>query len=399
MLILQVKDSQPATAKPSELAAKLEAWLGLLSNSVKGVRVLHRQALYRHASEGGYRREHFGYVEDAAAKNTGSQPVPDASLFNGKLLLTESAAPSDIVPLGELLLGYDSSRGASVRCDDREVGHDLFRDGSFLVVRKLQQDVKALNEYVKREKKHLGAHADADNYFRGLIMGRYPDGTPVEPVKDSTVPNELSFSTGECPAFAHIRRVNPRTQLLGGIPRILRRGFTYGPKFTEQSAGLDRGLMFMAYNASIAEQFEVLQRWINGGNSTGLLSSQKDIIAGQGSISPIKYRSCAAGRDGQQGKPLSFEPPDKAHVTLDWGLYLFVPSRATLSALTLLRGNNVPVYDPRATDPDVVEGRAIIARILALEAVDPARARDLWKHTLEGAPSDADKLWKAIRTE
>ena len=36
----------------------------------------------------------------------------------------------------------------------------------------------------------------------------------------------------------------------------------------------------MAYNASIAEQFEVIQRWITGGNTTGVASWQSDPLMG-----------------------------------------------------------------------------------------------------------------------
>ena len=35
-------------------------------------------------------------------------------------------------------------------------------------------------------------------------------------------------------------------------------------------------MMFLAYNASIAEQFETVQRWMTGGNSTGGFSGSAD---------------------------------------------------------------------------------------------------------------------------
>src|SRR3546814_10781259 len=54
--------------------------------------------------------------------------------------------------------------------------------------------------------------------------------------------------------------------------RLLRRGMTYGPRLDPAdpaSVAAPRGLMFMAYNASIAEQYETIQRWVNGGNISG----------------------------------------------------------------------------------------------------------------------------------
>ena len=42
----------------------------------------------------------------------------------------------------------------------------------------------------------------------------------------------------------------------------------------------ERGMVFMAYNASIGEQFEVVQRWLSGGNSSGSYSGQSDPFLG-----------------------------------------------------------------------------------------------------------------------
>ena len=48
----------------------------------------------------------------------------------------------------------------------------------------------------------------------------------------------------------------------------------------EAPADADRGTLFMAYCASIAEQFETVQRWVAGGNSSGVGSTQSDPLLG-----------------------------------------------------------------------------------------------------------------------
>ena len=79
-----------------------------------------------------------------------------------------------------------------------------------------------------------------------------------------------------CPRNAHIRRVNPRDDL-GEDPnvmvnrhRILRRGIPYGSALPDEAHaddGVDRGIIFIAINASITRQFEFIQKmWVNDGD-------------------------------------------------------------------------------------------------------------------------------------
>ena len=54
-------------------------------------------------------------------------------------------------------------------------------------------------------------------------------------------------------------------------------------------------MVFIAYNASIAEQYEVIQRWLNRGNSTDVASAQNDPLTGTGHRAqpksfPMQYR-------------------------------------------------------------------------------------------------------------
>jgi hypothetical protein len=87
-------------------------------------------------------------------------------------------------------------------------------------------------------------------------------------------------------------------------------------------------MMFLVYNASIAEQFEVVQRWMTGGNSTGGFS---------GSADPF-LRVPQTGEDDVFVAPLNngvlrINLPSQPLVSLKWGLYAFVPSRAALKKL------------------------------------------------------------------
>src|SRR6185369_1295233 len=96
----------------------------------------------------------------------------------------------------------------------------------------------------------------------------------------------------------------------------------YGPQYHPGQPDEERGVMFMAYNASIAEQFEVVQRWISGGNSSGTYSGQGDPrtfwFPHNGAV-----QRCELGAD--------------PFVVLQWGAYLFAPSPAALQMIANMR--------------------------------------------------------------
>ncbi|HSP77985.1 MAG TPA: cytochrome P450, partial [Myxococcaceae bacterium] len=146
-----------------------------------------------------------------------------------------------------------------------------------------------------------------------------------------------------CPVGAHVRRANPRDSSLSRYVfahRMLRRGMPYGPPLPEGAPddGQSRGLMFLAYNASISEQFELVQQqWLNSGNVSGHLSSVRDPIS-PGEPCP-RHGDCPANSftvpeaDGQP--PLAsrtlFELP--RFVTVKGGEYFFVPGLRALAAI------------------------------------------------------------------
>lgn len=246
--------------------------------------------------------------------------------------MTEAATYNNHVSAGELLLGRGNDRGDK---QDDEID-ELLCDGSFLVVRRLCQRVdhlaSALAEFSDEE-------AQRDDLLAHML-GRRPDGTPlVKALAEASDPkNDFNYEKNPhaapdvpeaCPFHAHIRRANPRDPERY-TPRILRRGMSYGPKST---ADLEtpRGIFFMAYCASISEQFETIQRWIAGGNSTGVGSAQGDPFL-RVPVAGEKYTFRYVDDSGQVVR-MQFDD-DKPLVQLEWGLYLFVPSLPVLRDLT-----------------------------------------------------------------
>jgi Dyp-type peroxidase family len=381
VIVLQREEKWNATQwKSSPLSAALTA---LEKNT--GARILHVQHLQRDDSNS----EHFGFPDGS------SQPVPDILPFS------KEASRDHQVPLGEFLLGYADARGEIARCARQtpdDPSYKLFKDGSFLVMRKLDQDVPAFNEFVRVRAKKLETCPDV---VKGWIMGRTPGGAPlVQPTCSGNSFNYDNDADGEkCPLHAHIRRANPRKPNAAGgaLPRIVRRGFSYGTRLQENNggAGEERGLLFMAYNASIAQQFEVVQRWLNGGNSTGILSAQNDLLTG--APRPASAPHWALHPTRRQWVDIT--SPVTPFVSLRWGLYLFAPAKSGLEWLKNELSAPAAIQD----DPELIlEGKAVIARLQAIEAQQGAEAaRVAWKSVIEEFFNEpaSTALWAAIRAE
>ena len=104
-----------------------------------------------------------------------------------------------------------------------------------------------------------------------LVVGRLQDGTPIVDGAKARLPgyhnnnfDYVSDSLGRsCPLQSHIRKINPRLPE-SADRRIARRGMSYGVE------GGELGLMFMAFQADLTQQFEFLQgRWANSTASSG----------------------------------------------------------------------------------------------------------------------------------
>ena len=392
-----------------------------------GAAILHVQPLRRYFEEGGSFLDHFGFVEGIGQPDVTGKPANPGEPYNNN------------VALGELLIGHLDDHG-----DEEDFGGDeqlrrLQFDGSYLVIRKLAQHVKVFDNVVQGWASQTGVDART---IEKKLMGRDRDGEPATPLPlakgddrnlndfnygkpprkddpyDVDVKEEPYDDGAGCPLQSHIRLANPRLHVDKSVhgrpkrvPRIVRRGFSYGPKRGVETEA-ERGLLFMACNAKMAEQYEVIQRWLNGGNSTGLHSSRKDPVTGaheQGKGPHFTFK--------HKDKVHSLKPADKPFVQLRWGLYAFVPSMQCLKDLPDLSkaaierakasappGLSYAIDAPRGTelDPDAqARFRRGTALLYELQSVERSAAQFEWKKVLEDAArrEDALAVWAAIRAQ
>jgi deferrochelatase/peroxidase EfeB len=96
------------------------------------------------------------------------------------------------------------------------------------------------------------------------MIGRRRDtGAPIGGDEEAQDPRyDLDPKGARIPLDAHIRMANPRTAATEA-QRFLRRSFNYH-RGADAAGDLDQGLIFVAYNASIQEQFEVVQKRLAG---------------------------------------------------------------------------------------------------------------------------------------
>jgi Dyp-type peroxidase family len=227
-----------------------------------------------------YRMEHFGFRDGI------SQPFVDMSLGDplpggGTPSRNRTWAP---VAHGEIYLSEQDEDGNQHHLPI----HESLREGStFLVFRKLEQDVAAFRAYLASQRPNDRA---AQDKLAAQFVGRWRNGTPLTvaphaPQDLGSDPdgllNDFRYAADDpkglrCPLGSHIRRSNPRD--IGGTNdvrrhRILRRGMAYGGSLLPMDSpgdGRKRGLLFIAANARLDLQFEVIQRdWINKGEILG----------------------------------------------------------------------------------------------------------------------------------
>jgi Dyp-type peroxidase family len=382
--------------------------------------------------ETGLTRDHFGFVDGM------SQPKPALPGAAG-------SADRDKIALGEILVGYGNNHGDAApgefehadsdetawRKKYRTKARDLQMNGTYLVLRKIEQDIDTFGQWAETAAAKInGDHPDltpamtADR-LKSLVLGRNTDGTSLIPPGTGGA-NDFDFSSDanghSCPFASHIRRANPRKtnahtnapmvsrQEFGRpTPRILRRGMSFNQ--TDGAGKTQRGVMFMAYNASISEQYETIQRWLNGGNSTDIASAHNDPLTGvqpkdgagvfrfvaQTASGPVPVRIDLPAVHPAPTLTGKSEPGRHPFAPLHWGLYLFVPSRTALATLAREEGEYTILEAPL----ELAVGQRILDR---LKEVGVDEAAKEWKRLLEDFdakdPSQRDlspNMWSAIR--
>jgi Dyp-type peroxidase family len=269
-------------------------------------------------------KEHFGYVDGLSQPQIEGRPKREKNTAHEKDNTSEIKPGSEVKP-GEFLLGYLNERRARVT---NGRGHDIRRNGSYLVFRQLEQDVAAFNAFLSDVAKRIG---EDEERVAARLLGRWRNGDPLvtkgpaAPAANSKGPDTMAADAKApdaktadveksdakaaaskndflyyyedrsglmCPIGAHIRRANPRDSLrpdpetalrLSKMHRIIRRGRPYGERWQPDAAQSDgekaeRGMLFIALNADIAGQFELIQHsWLNNPHINGLYTGTDPI--------------------------------------------------------------------------------------------------------------------------
>ena len=310
-----------------------------------GLRVLQRESSERPR----HNQEHFGFRDGLSQPAIAGSPARakpgETVLPTGEFLLGYPNA-YDQFPFAPTVAGPDLHSGLTPDPDDS--GRlSLGRNGTYLVFRKLQQQVGPFWDFYRAQAAASGA-SDVAAEARRLAsksVGRWRSGASLalSPEEDSGDPNNdfgyraLDPDGLRCPFGAHVRRANPRDMLppaasdeSGTINhhRLLRRGRPYGPCLsdpeTERDNGAERGLLFLALNANLRRQFEFVQQtWIGNPNFGGLYTDRDALLGADPTATvtipalPVRTRLC--------GLP--------QFVTMRGGGYFFLPGLPTLKFL------------------------------------------------------------------
>jgi len=277
-------------------------------------------------------KEPFGFHDGI------SQPVI-AGLPKAKGAAPAGTPGGRIVPAGEFVLGYrnvydqftdrpllpaaDDPRRLLPR-DPASGAADLGRNGCYLVMRQLEQDVEGFWRYAGQASRRPDGSEDpeARTALAAKMVGRWPSGAPLVETPDRDDPelhdhNDFGYYHTDplglaCPLGAHVRRVNPRDSLdpkpgtdtslaVNDGHRLLRRGRSYGPGTGAPAAagpaearnnghaerlaradvapGSGTGLHFICLVASLIRQFEFVQHtWLNNPTFHGLYDDTDPLV-------------------------------------------------------------------------------------------------------------------------
>jgi deferrochelatase/peroxidase EfeB len=315
--------------------------------------------------------EHFGFVDGISVPGLYGEIELDAGRVpvttrygvppSGGLEFGKPGQP--LVWPGRFIMGAPRWEG-----DRGETVSPVWRNGSFLVFRRLAQDVGAFYRDTDAMALELAGRLSVpwltSEMLREMIVGRRRSGQSllrpglgpdsnlaINYFQYASAAPGLTLSNGErisaaiaditgkmCPRWAHIRKVNPRdggNDLDGGSEerQLLRRGIPFGPPYDHSAPNAsanaeERGLLFLAYQRSIRDQFEALNsHWMN----------QFEVPQGGGHDVLVGSVLDEHGRIGQRraewpGTATEFLTP-RHWTTVTGGAYLLAPGLDALRTL------------------------------------------------------------------
>lgn len=370
VLLLYAADEAKLAAREAAAAATLTPC---------AVRIARRLTLSLRADEAGIAREHFGFADGL------SHPVPiGAAVLDADAEGSAAERHWHGVPVGEFLIGHPNAHhepapgpivaatpagaAAPSQAESALDGEgaprgflNLGRDGSYLVMRELQQDVAAFWNSLDEAAIRIDKPGINATWLAERVVGRGIDGDGLR--ADGIVPREgdqpaNNFGYAEadlqgfgCPLGSHVRRANPRDSLPsrdGAAPRlgdadtllaaanahrILRRGRKYGPDIADPRIddAAQRGLLFICLNTDLVRQFEFVQQsWLLNTSFATLFDETDPLLGPPGAMTIPR-------------QPLRLRPAVKSYVRFVGGEYFFLPS---LPALRYLAGLQVPAAQP-----------------------------------------------------
>ncbi|MBC8047636.1 MAG: Dyp-type peroxidase [Fimbriimonadaceae bacterium] len=302
-----------------------------------------------------FNKEHFGFRDGI------SQPIIKGSGRFGP--------QDDIINTGEFIIGYKNEYNvypdAPLISDEQgdmnllaaDAGgsgkKDLGRNGSYLVMRQMEQDVNAFWNFMNDKTKNEDGSINELESTRlaSKMVGRWPSGAPITkfPDKDPELmsdDNDFGYAKHDkdglkCPYGSHLRRCNPRDNFednrikeslhLTKKHRIMRRARLYGDPYegspTNTKPNGEVGLLFNCFNADISRQFELVQfTWGNSSKVKELYNDPDPIIGVR--ENPVDAQ--------EQNFTIQSCPVNKTvkglqrFITIRGGAYFFFPSITTV---------------------------------------------------------------------
>jgi Dyp-type peroxidase family len=333
--------------------------------------------------------EHFGFDDGVSQPGIRGRATKRRDDFITPRYIARSEAPrnflfgypgQDLIWPGVLVLGHPTtSPDPIVPGISNPTIPEWTRNGSFLVFRRLRQDVglfwRTMREEAARLSKLPGFAGLTDKALAARIVGRWESGAPVNRVPggdnralgalriannhfrfdSDAAPLKLATSAKDpfpqskadpagivCPWAAHIRKVNTRDSGsdTGGrestyARRLLRVGIPFGKPLLDRYAEKkddpqkgERGLLFLSIQSSIEDQFEFLTaRWM-GDPTRPKSPGGHDILVGQNDA-PGENRVRKATIFGSNVQPACVATAAQWIIPTG-GDYFFVPSLSAL---------------------------------------------------------------------